>query len=56
MTSEPTEFKVVEKVTLEKFDCSGEVRHLIETIKLVDGVIAERIIHEPLQPGIHEEE
>lgn len=53
MTGEPTQFKVVEKVTLQKFDCSGETRQLVETIKLVDGVIVDKIIHDP--PIIHEE-
>lgn len=49
-TPEPTQLKVVERVTLEKIDCSGETRQIVETIKLVDGVIVDKIIHDPPKP------
>lgn len=36
---DPSEYKVKETVTVEKFEVEEQGRRLVETIKVVDGVI-----------------
>lgn len=46
MTQKETSgLRVREVATLEKFDCQGDERVLLETITIVDGTITQRIIH-----------
>ena len=46
---EPTKFQIKETETLEKFEMEEGGRRLIETIKIVDGVIVSREQPSPQQ-------
>jgi hypothetical protein len=49
--SESTTMGVTERTELQKFDCTGDRRQLIETIIVENGQIVARIVHDPPLPA-----
>jgi hypothetical protein len=51
MPDDLTAVRVIERIELKKFDCSGDRRQLVETITVENGTIVARTVHDPPLPA-----